>query len=1473
MQKIEEKSSRYSLIYVALIATLFSSFTLWLVESPIKYALFVFETILIIVLYVILRNYDLNFNTSHFLKSKIPFGIIWDISLIFLGLVLIILNFFQIESLLQLPLAIVSSFIAGFALLNIFKLRKYFTKLETIVLSFFTGFIFASISTLVLLWVDENTRIIIIPTVFVILGIISAFRHLKKKNGDTLHLNSLSKKIDILAIAVSMAFYVLFFYFIYPEFGISPGTDISRHLSNGIILSRTPDLYTGFSYILFHSFDSTMNTIASAPSIEYFQNVKVFLNLFLPLTVYVLAKRFFVKIDKRIPAIATIFYSVFSNFSFLYYMQLKLQETDYTVLEMLGRHVAQKAYFGTYYFTQSFAWFVPQSLGFMIFIFLILLLGIREIPRSLMIPLMSVLLISLSLIHLPQALIFVIFISFFSLMSISKTLRLNDCLISIMIAFSGLILSVLYINFFWDSMLRSVPFDPLIINYSSALLAIAGFSFFWRKKILFRLHFLERIKLTKKPYRFLSITLVSFYLIALLTWFLVDFNASTYHFVGVVPWFVYPLLLGIIGLLSIVSIRYLDQILPNSLVFLILMIIPIMVILGQVISFVNVNLFATHFWEKRLLMYIFLSASLLAPISLVKFMDRFGLRKKLFSIVTSSVIISVIVISGFSSMTLQSEFWLLASNRYAVESDEFSAVNFLKDITKDEPFAYAISPSSKSNSILTLSTIPYYLRNPQTTNLAENPDMPLFTFRSHNLPHAYLYMHERDVDLINNTKSWIYDHFIPLLPIIFESESVTIYNVSRVSYPLSKSDTTLIIPTDSRINYNNSWLFAYDMISQNEINYTVRYDSDHNALNSKKILLSYDPPLGNYPTAFIDDFSSQNNWKIIKGDWNYINNSLHGKFDSESRWNFFMSPIETKYATINTAFKIISADPKVANYVSIIYSWEDSNNYSAARASFYKDKVYVAFDTVKEGNLKIYPEWPGFPIPTSTLGWNPGDSFNMTLSKQGKNEEIFLDGTKYLTQEESVSRLGKIGLSVDRINEVSFDHFSVQQMNKLNQRNFTDYISYVDSGGHLIVLNTNGYGQFYNQFLNSNDSPTRISQNLIELESNMIENEKNMKQEATKAFEQAQKAIVGESDFDTTLTEIKEKSDPGTINVTETIDDTETKKDTETREEIFADDVKVFDINSFLNTLPKNIQTEIVENNAIWIGEKATGKGKITFLNVFPLISNYHDDKIEGYVVYNILGKLLNFVELNKIDSKPLTSKNIQLLFKNLEGTGKVRITTTSLLLPDDLRLTKVMLKNSGKNVNIKNVTGFSLEDYNNVVLRSSKISLAKGSGLYSKIILDNSINLLFSKNATVTVTSIDDTSLHFENVSRISITNEQPIEVIVRQPNIQINGNTTLYKPISSKLYSIISENAQSLNVLGEVKLSMFMSDTFNFARTIDVKGQTERSPPMIDKDFNLSPPLNISENMNISPILIPFLLIPFLIAAVLLGFTPKIK
>ena len=228
------------------------------------------------------------------------------------SILLLLSNFIDLRlGFVQLVIAFVCiSFLSGYAILNVFNITKYFSKVETIILSFIFSFIFSGFSSLFVIFIDEHTRGIILSSIFFLTGVSLIIKQLKKKEKRySTKPNSLSRKIDIFAIILSISFYCFFFYLIYPNATLLPDLDISRHYSYSAILSKSPDLYTGFNYLLFHSYSATLYVLSGLnQKIIYVQTLPVLLNLLLPLSIYVLAKRYFEGIDKRIPSLAIIFY-------------------------------------------------------------------------------------------------------------------------------------------------------------------------------------------------------------------------------------------------------------------------------------------------------------------------------------------------------------------------------------------------------------------------------------------------------------------------------------------------------------------------------------------------------------------------------------------------------------------------------------------------------------------------------------------------------------------------------------------------------------------------------------------------------------------------------------------------------------------------------------------------------------------------------------------------------------------------------------------------------------------------------------------------------------------------------------------------------------------------------------------------------------------------------------------------------------
>ena len=105
------------------------------------------------------------------------------------------------------------------------------------------------------------------------------------------------------------------------------------------------------------------------------------------------------------------------------------------------------------------------------------------------------------------------------------------------------------------------------------------------------------------------------------------------------------------------------------------------------------------------------------------------------------------------------------------------------------------------------------------------------------------------------------------------------------------------------------------------------------------------------------------------------------------------------------------------------------------------------------GKRSFDPAWPG---TTTGLKWKYGDVLNVTLSvrhsQSGKKEDqqLLINGSKYLEGNYSASRPGYLGLSYGRVQDAVFQSYGVQEGNKPNLRSASDYIAYVKSGGNLI---------------------------------------------------------------------------------------------------------------------------------------------------------------------------------------------------------------------------------------------------------------------------------------------------------------------------------------------------------------------------------------------------------------------------------------
>ena len=157
--------------------------------------------------------------------------------------------------------------------------------------------------------------------------------------------------------------------------------------------------------------------------------------------------------------------------------------------------------------------------------------------------------------------------------------------------------------------------------------------------------------------------------------------------------------------MAIINLRFLPHLFMDnkSSIVLVLLIIIVMFLIGKIISFMNVNIMNTGYWEIRLIMIIFIFTSILSSISLIKLIDNLSLsKKKILPSLFYSFVISIIVLIGFSSLVLQSDFWFIVTSNFKISQKEWQTINFLRTILQNDKHAFTIAPSKDLLNYLSL---------------------------------------------------------------------------------------------------------------------------------------------------------------------------------------------------------------------------------------------------------------------------------------------------------------------------------------------------------------------------------------------------------------------------------------------------------------------------------------------------------------------------------------------------------------------------------------------------------------------------------------------------------------------------------------------------------------------------------------------------------------------------------------------------
>jgi len=470
-------------------------------------------------------------------------------------------------------------------------------------------------------------------------------------------------------------------------------------------------------------------------------------------------------------------------------------------------------------------------------------------------------------------------------------------------------------------------------------------------------------------------TLIYLYLFALFfsSSFIESFHTYQISSVVFIPWLMYPLILGVNGILGLLAL-YLILGKDRQFYSLALSLLVFSFVAARIITVVNSNFFRTGFPEDRFIWLIKIPLALLAPIPLLRLSSSKFKGKNLAKIAAVASLIGIVVVSGASTTFLNVEYWKLSVSARTPSQSELDAVKSLTTIFDKDPRAWLATFTHTSEAIATLAAPSDVLVLNQLLSTAKTPEM-LFSllYRHPAYSHPYIYVANRDVQSMaySGDEDSFLRTYLETLPIAFSNSEVKIYNASKPSFPQENSDIVLVLPYDSDTG-SQELLVPYYILSRELCDYTVSYDIEKRALNSPITVMNFDPFNGTLTSQEFADYfgSGVEYWTVSKGVWKSENETLIGGSIEETS-GVTLAPLSSpplKYPNVENftaAFTVkpLEGDPFRCLFVGLVYSWRDSQHYRMVEVYFDPyGHVYGYFRVVEDTEWDLgytIPKWPG----------------------------------------------------------------------------------------------------------------------------------------------------------------------------------------------------------------------------------------------------------------------------------------------------------------------------------------------------------------------------------------------------------------------------------------------------------------------------------------------------------------------------------
>lgn len=349
-----------------------------------------------------------------------------------------------------------------------------------------------------------------------------------------------------------------------------------------------------------------------------------------------------------------------------------------------------------------------------------------------------------------------------------------------------------------------------------ALVVLAFFLSFAKGRITTR-----AISLKTSPNRIRALKIafsgciIYFYGLCLIIWSKVF---QTYGYVptqnSTVPWYAWPSTLGLSGLIALTGVIYLvwrNRSIKEYAFFVLLFFVSL--VLARVLHVLQLPAVTTLVYlEERIAFFVMIPTIMLASYALLKFYHSLKKHKSkhmIFGFVLLMVFVLGLLPCLFTEQTVDFDYW---SNGQKVSSSELNALNFLRLNTP--PNGSVLTLTDRSNRLLSyagLSDVQTYVnKDPSLVLSPLFPETAIYSLAKSQV--KYLYLSSADKEQMAQNPSYsgfIGNYLLKYLPIAFQNEEITIYEVPDFSIPTSSN--TALVTQNLKIGYStNVFNESYD---------------------------------------------------------------------------------------------------------------------------------------------------------------------------------------------------------------------------------------------------------------------------------------------------------------------------------------------------------------------------------------------------------------------------------------------------------------------------------------------------------------------------------------------------------------------------------------------------------------------------------------------------------------------------------------